>query len=381
MLRAVPIYAMIAESLPPWARKEIDCICRKFFWAGTDSSIRGKCMVTWPTVCKPTDLGGLGIIDLKLAGIALQSKWLWLQKVDRDRAWSQLPIRTSPEVQAFFRASTYTYTVVGDRPQALFWEDRWINGDSASDIAPCLCQLVPRRTRNRLTVRDGLTDRAWTRTITGGMSADAISEYLFLWNTLRDFQLTEVEDKTIWRWTPDGSYSAKSAYSMLHTGSTPFLGHKLIWKTWAPLKIKIFPWLAFRRRHWTGDRRRRHGLDAHEACYLCDQGLESIDHILAQCPVTREIWHHVLTALGRQCPQAAPTTLRWWRRVRSLFHGDQRAGCDSLFALISWEIWKERNARSFRDSAATMTELLQVIKAIADRWIEAGAVGHLDYGR
>ena len=31
VLRSVPIYAMMAENLPGWARKEIDSICRKFF--------------------------------------------------------------------------------------------------------------------------------------------------------------------------------------------------------------------------------------------------------------------------------------------------------------------------------------------------------------
>ena len=65
VLRAVPIYAMIAEDLPPWARKEIDSLCRKFFWAGNDASVKGKCMVSWPIVCKPTTLGGLGVSDLK----------------------------------------------------------------------------------------------------------------------------------------------------------------------------------------------------------------------------------------------------------------------------------------------------------------------------
>jgi hypothetical protein len=30
---------MMAENLPPWARKEIDAICKKFFWAGKDQSI------------------------------------------------------------------------------------------------------------------------------------------------------------------------------------------------------------------------------------------------------------------------------------------------------------------------------------------------------
>ena len=124
-----------------------------------DTSVQGKCMVTWPTVCKPTELGGLGISDLKLAGYTLQTKWLWLQKIDRDRAWSQLPIKTAPEVQAFFKASTFT--VISNGRQALFWEDRWINGESVIDIAPCLYQLVAKRIRRRQSVRDGLIDRAW----------------------------------------------------------------------------------------------------------------------------------------------------------------------------------------------------------------------------
>jgi hypothetical protein len=35
---------------------------------------------------------------------------------------------------------------------------------------------------------------------------------------------------------------------MLHAGAVRFQGHRLIWKTWAPLRVKIFLWLAFRRR-------------------------------------------------------------------------------------------------------------------------------------
>lgn len=201
-------------------------------------------MASWPTVCRPTDHGGLGISDLRLTGFALQTKWLWLQKVDRDRAWSQLPIQMALEVQAFFRASTYT--IVGDGRRAIFWEDRWIHGDSPAELAPCLAQLITRQTRRCMTVRDGLTNRAWTRRISGGLSADVFVEYLLLWNTLRDFSLSDQQDRTVWRWTNDGSYSSKSAYNTLHAGLVPFLGHNLIWKTWAPLKVKIFLWLAFR---------------------------------------------------------------------------------------------------------------------------------------
>jgi hypothetical protein len=40
------------------------------------------------------------------------------KKTDQDRAWSQLLIQTAPQVQAFFRPSTYT--LIGDGRQALF---------------------------------------------------------------------------------------------------------------------------------------------------------------------------------------------------------------------------------------------------------------------
>ena len=140
-----------------------------------------------------------------------------------------------------------------------------------------------RRIRHRQSVCMGLHNRTWARSIAGGLPTQAIIDYLHLWNAMANVQLTDQPDKTVWRWTPSGEYTAKSAYLMLHAGSSPFLGHKLVWKTWAPLKIKIFLWLALRRRHWTGDRRRRHGLDARKLCYLCDQEVETIDHIIATC--------------------------------------------------------------------------------------------------
>jgi hypothetical protein len=64
VLCAIPIYTIIADGLPPWAIEEINAICRRFLWTGKEDSIRGKCMVAWPSVCQPTNLGGLGIPDL-----------------------------------------------------------------------------------------------------------------------------------------------------------------------------------------------------------------------------------------------------------------------------------------------------------------------------
>ena len=85
----------------------------------------------------------------------------------------------------FFR----TFTTISDGCQALFWEDKWINGEAAHEIVPYLYGLVFKQTCRSMTVCDGLNDRIWTRRISGGMSADALNEFLYLWNLLRDVQL------------------------------------------------------------------------------------------------------------------------------------------------------------------------------------------------
>jgi len=117
----------------------------------------------------------------------------------------------------------------------------------------------------------------------------------------------------------------------------------------------------------------RDGLEAHERCFLCDQQQETIDHIVASCPFTQDLWHHILQALRRHLPQPAASIRVWWWRLRLLWDGHQRSGMDSLFALVSWEIWKEPNARSFHGATSTMTDLLQTVKAEADQWIKTGA--------
>jgi len=44
-------------------------------------------------------------------------------------------------------------------------------------------------------------------------------------------------------------------------------------------------------------------------------------------------------------------------------------------SLVSWQVWKECNARCFRNATALIGELLQIIEAEAERWIQAGASG------
>lgn len=48
-------------------------------------------------------------------------------------------------------------------------------------------------------------------------------------------------------------------------------------------------------------------------------------------------------------------------------------GQNTLFALVTWQVWKERNARLFRRDSQGQHQLLLKIKDEADLWIAVGA--------
>jgi hypothetical protein len=105
-LSTEPIYTMISIALPGWLIKALCKIMRSFSGGGgTDVVQNGKCLVAWPRVQRPLHLGGLGISDLKLMGITLRARWLWLHRTKQHHSWASLPIATNEETRVFFDAS------------------------------------------------------------------------------------------------------------------------------------------------------------------------------------------------------------------------------------------------------------------------------------
>ena len=293
--------------------------------------------------------------------------------MDRDRAWSALNLQTEPEVQALFDASVFVR--VGNGERTLFWKDAWLDRKSIQAVAPTLWAMVSWRTIHSRTVAQALQDRRWIDDINGALSVQVLVEYLQLWSRLSDIHLEEnAVDVFVWRWSPDGVYSARSAYDILHCGAVVFQGAERIWRTWAPLKIKIFIWLASRRRIWTADRRLRHGLDARPKCWLCDQESETADHILVTCSFSKSVWWETFAWARRNCSFIVDVSLQdWWAHIVALQAPALRKGTSSLFMLVAWHLWKERNARLFEHRSTTVSDLLRRIVEDAKLWYSAGA--------
>uniref|UniRef100_A0A452ZCV5 Reverse transcriptase zinc-binding domain-containing protein n=1 Tax=Aegilops tauschii subsp. strangulata TaxID=200361 RepID=A0A452ZCV5_AEGTS len=89
----------------------------------------------------------------------------------------------------------------------------------------------------------------------------------------------------------------KSCYDTLFLSSTSSPHATLTWKTWAPLSVKFFMWLALQDRCWTSERLARHGLPHSPACVLCDQAPESMQHLLIGWPFSRTVWHDIFSKL------------------------------------------------------------------------------------
>jgi hypothetical protein len=80
--------------------------------------------------------------------------------------------------------------------------------------------------------------------------------------------------------------------------ATRFIGARPIWKVWAPLRVKLYMWLAVHQPQCTTDRKHGWGLQDASMCVLCYQELEMADHLF--CWPLRHT-HKVLYVKGSRC--------------------------------------------------------------------------------
>jgi hypothetical protein len=89
VMTAKIIYTTMAVEFPAWAFKAIEKLQKGFVWKGRKEVNGGHCLLAWPKIAHPKDLGGLGFQDVRQLSLAFRARWSWLQKTDPQRPWAQ----------------------------------------------------------------------------------------------------------------------------------------------------------------------------------------------------------------------------------------------------------------------------------------------------
>ncbi|CAD6258634.1 unnamed protein product [Miscanthus lutarioriparius] len=177
VLSSMPTYHLTVFPLAAWAKKKIDKIRRSFLWKGEENANGGHCLVNWPTVTRPKDLGGLGVSDFDRFGRALWLRWLWQEWVDDSKSWSGSELPCTDDDRHLFNSSIII--TLGDGAKTMFWHHNWLDGQAPRYLAPNLFRLVSRRNR---TVQQELQNNNWIRSLERKVtSAVHIEEFVSLW--------------------------------------------------------------------------------------------------------------------------------------------------------------------------------------------------------
>ncbi|KAK1602306.1 hypothetical protein QYE76_017882 [Lolium multiflorum] len=205
-----------------------------------------------------------------------------------------------------------------------------------------------------------------------------LPDFIKLWRMIRATTLRpDVPDTISWLLSTGGSYTASSAYKIHFEGQVCSEAPTIVWQQWAPAKCKFFLWLLLHDRLWCADRLQRRRWPNEYFCPLCVRNLETSWHLLFECPFAQQIWGGV--AAWTNCGSLAPTVWANERNFESVWHQimekalpRHRKGIKSIFTLVCWGIWKERNSRIFNKISAKST-IIACIRDEAREWAFANA--------
>ena len=125
--------------------------------------------------------------------------------------------------------------MVGDGNLTSFWEAPWLEGQKPKDIAPQIFMLSKTK---KWCIKKVMDDNAWISKITLNeeFSHAHLAQFVELWVLLLGVLVENMEDKITWMLTPNGKYSAASAYKAQFFGAEASIMKSHIWKACSPGK-------------------------------------------------------------------------------------------------------------------------------------------------
>ncbi|CAI0414109.1 unnamed protein product [Linum tenue] len=352
-----------APVLPYSVCDMIDKKIRGFVW-GRENGKEKAHLVTWETVCKPKEEGGLGLRSARALNLAYLMKLGWQFLNNEESLWVRVLhgkyVKQNDDGSVTFRqqgasrlwkgikdalplVKQNTIWDIRDGRSVNFWKDHWIsNGLALKDHV----------------VSNGHTVE-WDNSVAEMVNSSGT-----------DTPLQEAgEDTTIWGPESDGRFRIGSAYraavewlqdadqeEAARDNHTKWMHG---WKWPGPNRIRYFLWLCFHDRLMTNGERKRRKLCDSDTCEICKSGAETAEHVIRTCPLATQVWN----SLGLiETPLTHCLNFAGWMATNL-----KKEGTNLLFGVAAWFLWRRRNDWIFEKRFQESDTLAHRIRA----WVAA----------
>ncbi|XP_071735007.1 uncharacterized protein [Rutidosis leptorrhynchoides] len=192
----------------------------------------------------------------------------------------------------------------------------------------------------------------------------------------------QIEDKKdCWNWNLNskGTYTVKDCSFLVDkvilrraVNSIESLRNGLV-----PKKVEVFIWRARLGRLLVRFELDKRGIDLNSVrCPICDGDIETVEHILFSCQMAKDIWAKVL---------------KWWGYNSALFgyedifngtfgyvaHDHKRNQWQAVCWVVCYILWKNRNAKVFKNKLDTVPSLFNEVQVLSYDWISRRCKGHI----
>ncbi|XP_022008490.1 uncharacterized protein LOC110907879 [Helianthus annuus] len=105
-----------------------------------------------------------------------------------------------------------------------------------------------------------------------------------------------------------------------------------------------------------------------DVCAWCEEGEESIDHIITGCSVSAGVWHSI--SVWCRIPEIYDFSVKDVAVLHEFCAADghKKSLLQGIFIIASWRLWRARNEKLFSRTNSTVADIVADVKSFAFLW-------------
>nr|GEX16981.1 RNA-directed DNA polymerase, eukaryota, reverse transcriptase zinc-binding domain protein [Tanacetum cinerariifolium] len=376
---------------------------RSRFFNGHEVGSNKASWVRWNHVLAAKDNGGLGVSSLYALNRGLLLKWVWRFFNQKDSLWAKVvraihgdDINKSKvnklgaklcwsnimkEIRVLsnqgVKVLDYMRLKLGNREMAAFWADNWSDKGLLRDLFPRLYTLENDKLVSICSkLNEPHLDVSFRRTTRGG--AEQV-QFNALLDMISYINLVPMADRWVWTLENLEDFSVASIREKIDEKRLPIVCSKTRWVRYVPIKVNMLAWKIKIDALPTISRR---GIDIQSiTCPVCDNGVESLDHLFFRCCLARQISQKIATWWNVQ--QISQKIATWWNvqyvKVDSYEEwlawlasfrlvANLKRLIEGVFYVSWWSIWTYRNKFLFDDKAPLKESIFDNMVSNSFHW-------------